>query len=121
MKSIMYKKPTIRNLWYKWIQMILTQRKSFKARPNSSKQEHHKIALNQPNQPIQLRVGYGFEDSISFAFDIANGDPSSYQVAINSHDISGWMEAIMDEIESLKKNKICQLMELKERKAIGCK
>jgi hypothetical protein len=58
----------------------------------------------------------------SYAFVISNGDPTTFQEAVNSQENSRWVGAMAEEMESLHKNQTWDLVELPERKrAIGCK
>nr|KYP42748.1 Retrovirus-related Pol polyprotein from transposon TNT 1-94 [Cajanus cajan] len=50
------------------------------------------------------------------------GEPSTFQEALRSSDVSQWMAAMHEEIEALHRNKTWELVDLpKGRKAIGCK
>lgn len=49
-------------------------------------------------------------------------DPDFYSKAIKAQDAQYWLEAMREEIESMEKNQVWQLVDLsKDRKAIGCK
>jgi hypothetical protein len=59
---------------------------------------------------------------IYYALVVSNGDPTTFQEAIKSQEKSRWVGAIEEEMESLHKNQMWDLVELLERKrAIGCK
>ena len=49
-------------------------------------------------------------------------EPNTYSDVIKSHEKDLWLEAMNDEIDSMKRNIVWKLCDLhKERKAIGCK
>jgi hypothetical protein len=60
-----------------------------------------------------LNIGLGCYNS---------GDPTTFQEAINSQEKSRWVSAVVEEMESLHKNQMWDLVKLLERKrAIRCK
>ena len=49
-------------------------------------------------------------------------DPTNYEQAMVHNDSKQWQDAMMDELESIKKNDVWELTALPNgRKAIGCK
>ena len=59
---------------------------------------------------------------VAYALVISNGDPTTFQEAVNSQEKIKWMGVMAEEIESLHKNQTWDLVELPERKRkIGCK
>jgi hypothetical protein len=59
---------------------------------------------------------------VSYAPVISSRDPTTFQEAVNSQEKSKWVGAMVEEMESLHKNQMWDLVELLERKrAIGCK
>jgi hypothetical protein len=59
---------------------------------------------------------------VSYALVINSGDPTTFQKAVNSQEKSRWVGAMAEEMESLRKNQMWELVEFPERKrAIGCK
>uniref|UniRef100_A0A2N9I2A4 Reverse transcriptase Ty1/copia-type domain-containing protein n=1 Tax=Fagus sylvatica TaxID=28930 RepID=A0A2N9I2A4_FAGSY len=67
-------------------------------------------------------VRYGFDNLVSYALITSSEDPSTFQEAIDSSEKDKWMEAMVEEMESLSKNKTWELTELpKGKKPIGCK
>lgn len=63
-----------------------------------------------------------FDDMVAYALSTTSGDPSTFQEAIGSSERDSWMEAMVEEMESLKKNKTWELSELPEgKKPVGCK
>ena len=59
---------------------------------------------------------------VSYSLVISSGDPITFQEVVNSQEKSIWVGAIVEEKESLHKNRTWDLVELPERKkAIGCK
>ena len=67
-------------------------------------------------------VRYGFEDFASYCLQISSGDPSIFQEAIDSSERDKCKEAIVEEMESLNKNKTWEFSELpKGKKPMDCK
>ena len=59
---------------------------------------------------------------VSFALITSGGDPFSFKEAINRKDNDKWLVAMLEEMESLQKNKTWELVKLpRGKKAIGCK
>uniref|UniRef100_A0A2N9EML6 CCHC-type domain-containing protein n=1 Tax=Fagus sylvatica TaxID=28930 RepID=A0A2N9EML6_FAGSY len=105
--------------------------------PHSNDQEQDSTRSDRPKRNKRPPVRYGFEDLVSYALlnatkDHRSGmvyalltsseDPSTFQEAIESSEKDKWMEAMVEENESLSKNKTWELTELpKGKKPIGCK
>ncbi|KAE8716977.1 cytochrome P450 71A9-like [Hibiscus syriacus] len=65
---------------------------------------------------------YVIEGNVAYFLLTEDGEPSTYQEAINSSDVSMWMMAMQEEIEALHKNNTWDLMPLPQvRKPIGNK
>ncbi|KAE8677858.1 cytochrome P450 71A9-like [Hibiscus syriacus] len=65
---------------------------------------------------------YVIEDNIAYCLLTEDGEPSTYQEAINSSDASLWMMAMQEEIEAFHKNNTWDLVPLPQgRKPIGNK
>lgn len=83
-------------------------------------QEHHIIAKDRSRRNTRPPVRYGFKDFVSYALVSSSKDPSTFWEAINCLEKSRWMEAMIEEIELLHKNKTWELVELpKGKRAIG--
>jgi hypothetical protein len=90
--------------------------------PHSNDQEQDSIRSNRPKRNKRPPVRYGFEDLISYALLTSSEDPSTFQEAIESSEKDKWIEAMVEENESLSKNKTWELTEFsKGKKPIGCK
>jgi hypothetical protein len=58
----------------------------------------------------------------SYALVIRSGDPNTFQEVFNGQKKSRWVDAMVKEMKSLRKNQTWDLVELPERKmAIWCK
>ncbi|KAE8680428.1 putative Double Clp-N motif-containing P-loop nucleoside triphosphate hydrolases superfamily protein [Hibiscus syriacus] len=65
---------------------------------------------------------YVIEGNIAYCLLTEDGEPSTYQEAINNSDVSLWMMAMQEEIEALHKNNTWDLVPLPQgRKPIGNK
>uniref|UniRef100_A0A2N9IB18 CCHC-type domain-containing protein n=1 Tax=Fagus sylvatica TaxID=28930 RepID=A0A2N9IB18_FAGSY len=90
--------------------------------PHSNDQEQDSTRSDRPKRNRRPPVRYGFEDLVSYALLTSSEDPSTFQEAIESSEKDKWMEAMVEENESLSKNKTWELTELpKGKKPIGCK
>ena len=49
------------------------------------------VALHKPKRTIRQSDRYGFEETLSYALVTANGDPYTYQEAIESQDRERWV------------------------------
>ena len=59
---------------------------------------------------------------VSFALIISGGDPLTFKGVTHRKDNDKWLVAMLEEMESLQKNKTWELVKLpKGKKAIGCK
>ncbi|KAE8683204.1 hypothetical protein F3Y22_tig00111213pilonHSYRG00462 [Hibiscus syriacus] len=64
----------------------------------------------------------GFEDLVSFALIVSSDDLVTFHDAITSQENDKWMEAMVEEMESLNHNRTWELVPLPEgKKPIGCK
>jgi hypothetical protein len=88
--------------------------------PHSNDQEQDSTRSDRPKRNKRPPVRYGFEDLVSYALLTSSEDPSTFQEAIESSENDKWMEAMVEENESLSKNKTWELTELpKGKKPIG--
>ena len=69
--------------------------------PNNSDRKDHNLDSNILERTIRLPVRYGFEHLVFFALVITSEYPFTYPYAINSHKTSRWMDAMLEEMESL--------------------
>ena len=65
------------------------------------------VALHKPKRTIRQPDRYGFEETLSYALVIANGDPYTYQEAIESQNRERWVQTMSEEMQSLHKNQTC--------------
>ena len=62
------------------------------------------VALHKPQQTIRRSFRYGIGEAICYALITANGDPENYAEAMESEDHDSWIQAMIEEMESLEKN-----------------
>uniref|UniRef100_A0A2N9F5E5 CCHC-type domain-containing protein n=1 Tax=Fagus sylvatica TaxID=28930 RepID=A0A2N9F5E5_FAGSY len=84
--------------------------------PHSNDQEQDSTRSDRPKRNKRPPVRYGFEDLVSYALLTSSEDPSTFQEAIESSEKDKWMEAMVEENESLSKNKTWELTELPKGK-----
>ena len=90
--------------------------------PYSNDQEQDSTRSDRPKHNKRPPVKYGFKDLVSYALFTSSEDPSIFQEAIEGSEKDKWMKAMVEENESLSKNKTWELMKLpKGKKPIGCK
>ena len=70
------------------------------------------ITQHKPKRNVRPPVRYGFEDSLSYALVTANGDPYTYEEAMESRDRDRWVHAMAEEMQSLYNNSTWQLIQL---------
>jgi len=63
------------------------------------------VPLHKPQRTIQKLMRYGMDEYISYALIYVNGDPETYKVAMERSDKESWKQGMMEEMESLRKNK----------------
>ena len=56
------------------------------------------VALHKPKRTIRQPDRYGFEEMLSYALVIVNGDPCTYQEAIESQDREWWVQTMSEEM-----------------------
>ena len=84
--------------------------------------ESHSTISDVPKRNKRPSIMYGFEDLASYCLIISSRDPSIFQKAIDSSKRDKWKEAMVEEMESLNKNKTWELSKLpKGKKSMGCK
>lgn len=82
---------------------------------------------NQLRRSSRSRQPINFDDYVTYLneadMDIGKlNDPTSYKEAINSDQSSEWNKAMIDELDSMNKNNVWELVELpKGVKPVGCK
>ena len=84
--------------------------------PHSNDQEQDSTISYRPKRSKRPPVRYGFEDLVSYGLLTSSEDPSKFQEAIESFKKDKWMEAMVEEMESLSKKKTWELMELSKGK-----
>ncbi|CAL2225288.1 unnamed protein product [Prunus armeniaca] len=61
-------------------------------------------------------------DAVLYALNMSEGDPTTFQEVVESSEQESWMSAMMDEMESLHRNSVWELIpKPKDRKMICCK
>ncbi|KAG8492957.1 hypothetical protein CXB51_012663 [Gossypium anomalum] len=87
----------------------------------------YSIAKNRTKREIKPPKKYAEADLVAYALNVAedidaNQEPSNYSEAISCEDSEKWMFAMQEEMESLHKNKIWDLVKLpKGKKTVRCK
>ena len=82
---------------------------------------------NQPRRSSRPKRPTNFDDYVTFITEAEmdagkSNDPTSYNEAINSDQSSEWNKAMIDELDSMKKNDVWDLVELPNgAKPVGCK
>ena len=80
------------------------------------------VALHKPKRTIRQPDRYGFEEMLSYALVIVNGDPYTYQEAIESQDRERWVQTMSEEMQSLHQNQTWRLVQLPQgKRPIGYK
>ncbi|CAL9023524.1 unnamed protein product [Prunus brigantina] len=81
------------------------------------------IALDKPNRIKKKPNRFRFnQDEVNYALNISQGDPTTYREAISSDERDSWISARTEEMESLYKNSVWELVpKPKDRKLVGCK
>lgn len=72
--------------------------------------EHYSIASGRARR--ESRHLLRLHDTVAYAFQVISLDPSSYQEAMENSDSAQWKAAMEKDMESLKKNKIWDLVRL---------
>ena len=73
--------------------------------PHSNDQEQDNTKSNRPKRNKRPPIRYGFEDLVSYAPLTSSEDSSTFLEAIESSKNDKWIEAMVEENESLSKNK----------------
>ncbi|TQD95075.1 hypothetical protein C1H46_019343 [Malus baccata] len=81
------------------------------------------IALDKPNWNKKKPDRFGFDQNkVNYALNISQGDLTTYREAIASDERDSWISAMTEEMESLYKNFVWELVRKpKDRKLVGCK
>ena len=62
------------------------------------------IALHKPKKNVRQSKRYGFEKTLSYTLVTANGDPYTYEEAMECQDRERWVQAMSEEMQPLYKN-----------------
>ena len=90
--------------------------------PQQQQEEPYSIVRGRDKRVHKAPQRYGFEDMVSFALVTSGGDPFTFKEATNRKDNDKWIVVMLEEMESLQKNKTWELVKLpKGKKAFGCK
>ncbi|PON85525.1 hypothetical protein TorRG33x02_186740 [Trema orientale] len=77
--------------------------------------QNHQLSRDRTRRQIRAPDRYGFAEYISFALtvarDIEGVEPMSYKETLSDKNSFKWVEAMNDEMESLKKNQTWVLVE----------
>ncbi|XP_038975178.1 uncharacterized protein LOC120106276 [Phoenix dactylifera] len=73
-----------------------------------------KIAPHRPKRIIYKPVRYGIDETISYALITANGDPETFEEAMESSERKSWIQAMMEEMQSLENSRTWQLAVYRE-------
>ncbi|KAE8707061.1 C-terminal LisH motif isoform 2 [Hibiscus syriacus] len=110
------------------VEKELEQVDSPEAEPAHDEQEPESFEAPTTRQSDRVRRRpnwhsyYVIEGNIAYCLLTENGEPSTYQEAINSSDVSLWMMAMQEEIEALYKNNTWDFVPLPQgRKPVGNK
>ncbi|GKB14471.1 RNA-directed DNA polymerase, eukaryota, reverse transcriptase zinc-binding domain protein, partial [Tanacetum coccineum] len=92
--------------------------------PHLENEQDRSIAHDRPRRNVKAPTRFG--DYVTYALqveeEVESLEPTTYREAITSKDTDMWIAAMGEEIESLHKNKIWELVQLPERrKVVGCK
>ena len=68
-------------------------------------EEPYSIARGREKRVHKAPQKYGFEDMVKFVLFTSSGDPLSYRDATNKKYSDIWLVAMLEEMESLQKNK----------------
>lgn len=63
-----------------------------------------KIALHKPKWNVRQSERYSFGDTMSYTLVVANGDPQTYEEVVASQERERWVQAMIEEMQSLHKN-----------------
>ena len=61
------------------------------------------VALHKPKRTIRQPDRYGFKEMLSYVLVTVNGDPYTYQEAIEIQDREWWVQVMSEERQSLHK------------------
>ncbi|KAL4376081.1 hypothetical protein GQ457_02G039440 [Hibiscus cannabinus] len=104
------------------------QRNSFEAEPKHKEPEPENSEAPTTRQSDRVKrhpnwnSDYVIEGNVAYCLLTEDGEPSTFQEAMNSSDASQWMTAMQEEIEALHKNNTWDLVPLPQgKKLIGNK
>ncbi|KAG8498578.1 hypothetical protein CXB51_004832 [Gossypium anomalum] len=104
-----------------------TPQVSIETQSRVASSSQHSIAKNMPRREIKPPKWYAKIDLVAYALNVAkdidaNQDRSTYSEAVSYEGLGKWMIAMQEEMESLHKNKIWDLVKLpKGKKVVHCK
>ena len=75
-------------------------------------QQPYSIATSRNKHTIKPPTWYGFKDLVSYALITSSKDPTNFQDVLHSQEKGRWMAAMEEEMQSLHKNQIWELVEL---------
>ncbi|KAG8472856.1 hypothetical protein CXB51_034830 [Gossypium anomalum] len=105
----------------------LTPQASTKIENRVTSSPQYSIAKNRTRREIKPPKKYAEADLVAYALNVAedidaNQKPYNYSETISCEDSKKWMFAMQEEMESLHKNKTCDLVKLpKGKKTVRCK
>ncbi|CAL9005189.1 unnamed protein product, partial [Prunus brigantina] len=81
------------------------------------------IARSRPRRTIKQPQRFGWEkDAVHYALNASEEEPTTFQEAVENKERESWMEAMMQEMESLHQNLVWELVpKPKSRKVMGYK
>ena len=87
---------------------------------------NYQLTRDREKRVIKPPKRYGHADIICYALSVAeeiqNSEPKTWREAIESEDSQLWLQAMSEEMESLRKNKTWILVDQpKKQKVVGCK
>ncbi|CAL2228538.1 unnamed protein product [Prunus armeniaca] len=85
--------------------------------------EPSSIARFRPRRTIKPPQRFGWDkDAVHHSLNSSEEEPTTFQEAVENKERESWMEAMMQEMESLHQNSVWELVpKPKDRKVIGCK
>ncbi|XP_073136937.1 uncharacterized protein [Henckelia pumila] len=88
-------------------------------------QRDYQLTRDRPRRTIKAHVRLGYEDLLVYAFvaasDLDEVEPLDFEQTMNSREISKWLQAMKEEMNSLKENRTWSLIDKpKNQKLIGC-
>ncbi|MFC0083221.1 reverse transcriptase domain-containing protein, partial [Aciditerrimonas ferrireducens] len=89
--------------------------------PQEIVEDTYSIAKGKGKRARKVPIRHDFDDYVAYAL-IGTGDPQDYQEAISDPDKEKWMAAMMEEMESLRRNETWKIVRRPaDNKVIGYK